>query len=249
MGGHDHATAVVLARAGSRGVPGKNVRPVAGKACIAWTIETALASRRVERVIVSSDDELALAAGERMGAEVHHRPQALASDHASVDAATRSAIKTLDAESAGPVALLYANVPVRPSDLIDRAIARLCETHADSVQSYVGVGKAHPWWQVRLDHVSGAVAPWEGDELFGGVYRRQDLPPAFVPDGGVLVVSRDALFHRVPGATEGPHRFQGVDRRGVTTRPGEVIDIDSEIDLRVAEAILAARAEDGRRVG
>ncbi|MEO0484106.1 MAG: acylneuraminate cytidylyltransferase family protein [Planctomycetota bacterium] len=249
-----NATAVVLARAGSKGLPGKNVREIAGKACIAWTIEQAMMAVSVGRVVVSSDDERALDIARRFGAVVHERSAEAASDSATVDAAAREALRAVDgdapneAHDGGPVALLYGNAPVRPDDLIDRAVALLRETGCDSVQSYCDVGKCHPWWQVRVDD-DGRVAPWEGEELFGGVYRRQDLPPAFVPDGGVIALTRAALFGQIDGATPGPHAFLGVDRRGVTTKPGEVVDIDTPIDLRVAEAVLSSRCEDARRVG
>jgi len=244
------ATAIVLARAGSKGLPGKNVREIAGKACIAWTIEQALASSRIGRVVVSSDEARALEIARALGARTHERSAEAASDGATVDEAAREALRAIDDEpaSGGPVVLLYGNVPVRPDDLIDRAAALLAETGCDSVQSYCDVGKCHPWWQVRVGG-DGRVAPWEGEELFGGVYRRQDLPPAFVPDGGVIALTRAALFGRVAGATPGPHAFLGVDRRGVTTKPGEVVDIDTPIDLRVAEAVLSSRAEDARRAG
>ena len=90
---------------------------------------------------------------------------------------------------------------------------------------------------------SGSVSPWEGDVLNHGVYRRQALPPAHIPDGGVLVVTRDALFHRVDGVEPGPHSFFGRDRRGVVTEEGAVVDIDAPIDLVVADALLRAHEE------
>jgi CMP-N-acetylneuraminic acid synthetase len=99
------------------------------------------------------------------------------------------------------------------------------------------VGKHHPWWTVRVD--DKGVRPWEGEVLYHGVYRRQDLPPAYVPDGGVVVVTRHSLLG---GEGGGPHAFLGVRRRGVTTREGEVIDIDSPLDLIVADAVLKENA-------
>jgi CMP-N-acetylneuraminic acid synthetase len=110
------------------------------------------------------------------------------------------------------------------------------------VQSYSPVGKHHPWWTARVSE-DGSVAPWEGEVLNHGVFRRQDLPGAHVPDGGVLAVTRRALFLDVPGVEPGPHAFFGRDRRGVLTGEGEVVDIDSRIDLLVADALLRERAE------
>ena len=81
------------------------------------------------------------------------------------------------------------------------------------------------------------VTPWQGDTLNGGIYRRQDLPEASIPDGGCLVVRATSLMNPL----EGPHGFLGADRRGVRTGEGEVIDIDTPIDLLVADAILNER--------
>ncbi len=234
------ATAIILARAGSRGVPGKNVAPVAGRPCIAWTIDDACSAANVARVCVSSDDDRALDVARSMGVETVERPESLADDDATVDDAARHAFEALGSPD-GPVVILYANVPVRPAGLIDRAIEMMGHTRADSVQSYAPVGKHHPWWTAKVDMMSGDVRPWEGEVLNRGVYRRQDLPAAYVPDGGVLVVTADALMRRV-GAPDGPHAFFGNNRRGVLTGEGEVVDIDSRIDLLVADAVLRERS-------
>lgn len=233
------ATAIILARAGSKGLPGKNVAPVAGIPCVIWTIEHALASETVSRVVVSSDDPAVLAIAKIWGVETIERPPELAHDTARIDDAARHAFAALG-EPEGPVVILYANVPARPNDLTDRAVRRLLETGCDSVQSYTGVGKHHPWWLARVDETTGAVRPWEGDVLNHGVFRRQDLPPALVPDGGVIACTPDALMLRLH-APEGPHAFFGLDRRGVITAEGEVVDIDSPADQLVAEAVLAGR--------
>lgn len=243
-----HAIALVLGRGGSKGLPRKNVLPVAGKPCLQWTIEAAQRARCVREVFVSSDDEELLDVALACGARAISRPADLASDTATVDAAARHAIVELEREAGAPlsadqpIVILYANVPVRPEGLIDRAVSKLIEQQADSVQSYASVGKYHPWWMARVDAASGAVRPWEGEVLNHGVYRRQDLPPAFVPDGGVIAVRREALMLEIPGVppTAGPHAFFGrEDRRcGVVNPEGGVVDIDSQIDLLVAEAML-----------
>jgi CMP-N,N'-diacetyllegionaminic acid synthase len=231
------AVAIILARSGSKGVPNKNVRPIAGRPCICWTIDAALQSERIERVVVSTDgDEIAHVA-KAAGAAVIRRPAELATDRASVDDAARHAVRQLET-SPEHVALLYANVPVRPAGLIDHALHTLDATGCDSVQSYTPVGKYHPWWTAVVDEDSGSVRSWEGGVLNHGVFRRQDLPPAHIPDGGVIALTRQALMLEIPDATPGPHAFFGADRRGVVTGEGQVVDIDSEVDLLVAESIL-----------
>ncbi len=232
------ALAIILARAGSKGLPGKNTACVGGRPCIAWTIDAAKASEGVSRVVITSDDARAQDIARSLGADAVDRPSELALDTATVDDAARHACESIG-WTQGPVVILYANVPVRPAGLIDGAIERLGQGF-DSVQSYAPVGKHHPWWTARLDD-QGAAHPWEGDVLNHGVYRRQDLPPAHIPDGGVLAVTREALLHQIEGVAPGPHAFLGAKRGGVVTGEGEVIDIDCRVDQLVADAILRER--------
>ena len=234
--------AIILARAGSKGLPGKNSREIAGKPCVQWTIEAALASEHVSRTVVSTDCPCVRACAASHGMEAIERPDDLAGDHATVDDAARHALGAQN-ESYDTIVLLYGNVPVRPTGLIDRAINVMVQAGCDSVQSYARVGKHHPWWMCRVDEASGAVEPWEGDVMHHGVYRRQDLPPAHVPDGGVLIVSRAALMLEIAGVAPGPHAFLGKARRGIITDEGDVIDIDTEIDAIVADAVLRTRAQ------
>jgi N-acylneuraminate cytidylyltransferase len=239
------AAVIILARAGSKGVPGKNVAPVAGKPCIAWTIEHAKAARRVTTIAVSSDDPQALEVAKAHQCELVHRPASLASDTARIDDAARHAAEQLASAGritpAQPLVILYANVPVRPAGLIDKVVDMLVQSRCDSVQSYQPVGKYHPWWTARLRD-DAQVMPWEGNVLNHGVFRRQDLPPAYVPDGAIIALTWQALFCQVDGATPGPHQFFGVDRRGVINPEGSVVDIDAKYDLLVADAILRERS-------
>lgn len=235
-----HTIAVILARAGSKGLPGKNRAPVAGRPCVEWTFEHVQAAQGIGRAGVSTDDPEIARLATRSGVEHWPRPEELASDTATVDAATRAALTQADEQAAVPgdaaVVMLYANVPVRPVGLIERALAVFHESRCDSVQSYAAVGKHHPTWTARVDG-QGRVLPWQGTQLFGGVYRRQDLEPAFVPDGGVIVVKRSCL-DAAKTEPQNPHAFLGQDHRAVTTQPGEVIDIDDEVDLAVADQLL-----------
>jgi N-acylneuraminate cytidylyltransferase len=240
-----NATGVILARAGSKGVPNKNVRLLAGRPCIEWTIDAARNAERVSTNAVSTDDAEGIGAiGARAGCIVIDRPPSLATDTARIDDAARHAIEALEAEGrrnpADPIVILYANVPVRPPDLIDRALALLADAACDSVQSYAPVGKNHPWWTAYLD-ADSRVQPWEGDVLNHNVFRRQDLPPALIPDAGVVALTRPALFLERAGDAS-PHAFLGRDPRAIVTGEGEVVDIDTEIDFIVADAILSRRA-------
>ncbi|MHC4946710.1 MAG: acylneuraminate cytidylyltransferase family protein [Planctomycetota bacterium] len=222
--------AVVVGRAGSRGLPGKNARPLGGRPMVAWTIDDARRADTVDRVVVSTDGADIAAATRAAGADVVDRPAALATDDAPVVAAVRHAVETLSSEAA-VVVVLYANVPVRPPGLVDEAVRVLRASGADSVQSYVPVGKHHPAWMVRLDDAGRVETDAPAPD------RRQDLPPLFLPDGGVIAVTRGSLL----GRGDHPHDFLGRDRRGIVTEPGAVVDVDTAADLEVAAARLRAR--------
>ena len=238
------ATAIILARGGSKGLPGKNHALVGGQPCIQWTIDAAKLANSVAQVVVSSDDPKILEIATSNNCVAVERPNELAHDTATIDNAARHAYETIGSPQ-GPILILYANVPVRPDGLLDDAISLLIETNCDSVQSYARVGKHHPWWTVKLNK-DGSVLPWEGDTLYHNCFRRQDLPAASVPDGGVIALTPEALMCTL-GAPDGPHAFLGNDRRGIQTIEGDVIDIDSRIDLLVADAILKERVAHAHR--
>lgn len=246
-------TAIIMGRGGSKGLPRKNLLDIAGQSCVVWTIRTARASRLIDKVVVSSDDAEMLALALEWGATAIKRPADLASDTARVDDAARHAVLTLEEsrptsraanDQQEQLVLLYANVPVRPEGCIDRAIELLITSGCDSVQSYQSVGKHHPWWTARVSD-NGQVAPWTGDVLNHGVFRRQDLPPAFLPDGAVIALTRRSLMLEVPGVVPGPHAFFGLDRRGIVNPEGSVVDIDTRADLLVAEAMLRIAGSGG----
>lgn len=222
------ACAVIIGRKGSKGLPGKNEILIAGRPMVHYSIEDSSNAACVGRMLVSTDSSDLAEAARDASVEVIDRPMELAGDTATVDAAVRHAVRTANITN-DIIIILYANVPIRPSDLIDRAFGRLNETGAHSVQSYCSVEKYHPFWMHRLN-ANDVIEPYVENHI----YRRQDLPELFIPDGGVIAVTRDALM---AGGAQ-PHSFLGTDRRGIRTNPGDVIDIDSAIDLAVAEATL-----------
>jgi CMP-N,N'-diacetyllegionaminic acid synthase len=235
---HERVLAVIIGRAGSKGLPGKNARLLAGRPMICHTIEDALAAETVDRVIVSTDGDAIAEAAESMDVQVVRRPAALASDTATVDSAVRHAVEAIDS-SAKIIVILYANVPLRPNDLVDRAVRELIATAADSVQSYSAVGKHHPFWMVTLDGEHRVK-----QHVTNTVYRRQDLPKLFLPNGGVIAVTRQSLFTVVEGQ---PHAFLGNDRRGITSLEGSVIDIDTITDFGMAETMIEEHRSEKHR--
>ncbi len=231
---------VILARAGSKGLPNKCARVLRGKPLIQYTMEHARCSQQLTAVVLSTDSVPARVLAREAEIEVVERPAELATDTATVDAAARHAVELWEAQNgatADVIALLYGNIAIRTVDLTDRAIEHLIETGADSVRSVAPVGVHHPDWLHRL----------EGDQMVqyrpNSIYRRQDLEPLYYHDGAAAVVTRAALF----GALEHPddhQAFLGSDRRALVQGEDEAVDIDEPRDLLWAEAMLRARAEE-----
>jgi N-acylneuraminate cytidylyltransferase len=243
-----HVTAIVIARGGSKGLPAKNLRPLLGRPMVAWSIDHAKAMRTVDLVALSTDDERIAEVGRAAGVRVILRPGILADDTARVDDVMRHAVEELEGRGdAGTknldiLVMLYGNVPVRRPGLLDTAVSVLATSGCDSVQSFVSVGKFHPWWTYRMDS-DGRVAFADDHK----VYRRQELPALYVPDAAAIVIRRDVLMESASRRTE-PHAFFGSDRRGIVQADDATIDVDTELDLLVAEAMLRRISDFGFRI-
>jgi len=237
--------AVIAARIGSKGLPRKNLCEVRGKPLVAWSVEDAMGSIYVDHVVLTTDDtDISDAAcdevakfreatdNERPSYHCYYRSHAESGDEAPVDAAARHGLDCWEIANdlqgkTKYVAILYGNVAYRPMGLIDQALLLLDKTGCDSVQSVYPVGKIHPLWMRTVDPVDGALRPYEPNS----VYRRQDLPPLYMIDGGALVMTRSCLYTVDPN---NPHAYLGYDRRAIITEPGQVMDIDTPEDLSLA---------------
>lgn len=181
--------AVIPARGGSKGVPGKNILPVGGRPLIGWTIAAARESVHVDRTIVSTDDEAIMAAARDEGGEIPYRRDSwLATDVAtSVDV-------VLDALERCPgydiVVLLQPTSPLRTASDIDAALKSMIDRQAPSCVSVCEAAE-HPWLMFREDgagRLGAYCAPPEEASL-----RRQDLPPVYVLNGAVYAVEAARL--------------------------------------------------------
>jgi CMP-N,N'-diacetyllegionaminic acid synthase len=216
---------LIPARGGSQGVPGKNLRPLAGRPLLAYTARDALAAG-LDRVVLSTDDEAIASVGRDLGLDVPFlRPGELATSEAPTLGVVRHALETLAAagDTYDAVCLLQPTSPVRAPGLIDQCLARLQETGADSVLTVRAVPlEFHPDWVYRL-------ADDDALALFSGapepVTRRQDLTPAYHRDGAVYVTRTEVVR---AGSLYG-QRVVGV----VATGP--CVNIDTEDDFRRAE--------------
>jgi len=228
---------VILARAGSKGLPDKCLRTLLGRPLIEYTFDHALASKMLTAIVFTTDSHPAKDLARKRGIATIDRPPSLASDTAQVDAAARHAVETWEASSGRrveAVALLYGNIPVRREGVIDRAVEHLERTGADSVRTLAPVSKQHPDWLHRL----------EDDRMFqyrpNGIYRRQDLELLYYHDGAVAVVRRAALFDALETPDNG-QAFLGKDRRAIVGTCEDTVDVDEPIDLYIAQAVLTAR--------
>ncbi len=224
--------ALIPARGGSKGVPGKNIQPVGGRPLLAWTIAAAQASAYVDRTILSSDDPAIMAVARDCGCDVpFQRTAELATDTAtSVDVA-------LDALDRIPgydiLVLLQPTSPLRTAADIDAALDLLVRTGAPGCAS-VCEAADHPWLTFGRD-AEGRLRPFcplpEGVSL-----RRQDLPPAYVLNGAVYAVRTDELRAR--------RAFFEPDQTVPLVMPIEKsLDVDTWSDIRRADEILSRPAD------
>lgn len=219
--------AVIPARGGSKGLPRKNILDLGGRPLIGWTIEAALRSGAVTRVVVSTDDEEIADIARREGADVPFLRPA----HLSGDTATSAGVMTHALENVGGFAtavLLQPTSPFRTGGDIDAACALLVQTGASSCTSvchatespylmfYSGEGS-------RLERVIG---PHVDKNM-----RRQDLRPVVLLNGAIYVVRVKTFLD--------DHSFIHDDTAGYVM-PGErSIDIDTAQDLQLAADTLA----------
>lgn len=221
---------VITARGGSRGLPGKNLRLLAGRPLIAWTIAAAQASIFIDRLIVSSNDEAIIQAARDEGCEAPFRRAPALSD----DQATSMDV-VLDAADRVPgydiIALLQPTSPLRTTADIDGALELM---HAEKASSVLSVCKAacHPWLIFGRDARSRLRTFAPRPE--GAGTRRQDMPPAYQVNGAVYAADlawlrRERVFFRA-GETAA---FEMPVERSV--------DIDTLEDFQAAEGAYGSR--------
>lgn len=222
----DKTIAIIPARGGSKGIPGKNIRAVAGSPLISWTIRAALKASSISRVIVSTDDDEIAAVALAEHAEVVRRPQELADDNASSEAALLHVLETLHdrGEKESPaIAFLQCTSPLTlPAD-IDGTVAAVLRDNADCAFT---AARTHRFlW--RYDEHGNATGI---NHEVAKRQRRQDRAREFVETGAVYAM-------RTSGFRSAKHRFFG--RVAIyevpTTRSLEVDDPD---DLLLADFLL-----------
>lgn len=226
---------VVPARGGSKGLPGKNLRPLAGLPLIVHTLNAALDCPAVERVIVSTDDDEIIRVSRGVaGVEVpFRRPPHLATDDASaLDTYLHVADSLGISEAVTPseICVLLPTSPLRASDDISAAIELYRRNEAQSVIS-VTEAKPAEWLQkMGQDGRLQRVVPNKQ------IDNRQGYAPVFLPNGSIYVFDVEIL--RRTRDYYGPRTF------GYPMPPERAVDIDSEADFLAAEALMTERVRD-----
>jgi CMP-N-acetylneuraminic acid synthetase len=224
---------LIPARGGSKGVPGKNTRLLAGRPLLAYTAAAAIDSGVLDRVILSTDAADIADCGRRAGLEVPFmRPADLAQDTTPMLPVIEHAVETLarDGWVADAVVLLQPTSPLRTARHIRAAVDLLRSTNADSVVSVVAVPPhLSPDYVMRIE--GERLRPFlpEGER----VTRRQDARPAYSRDGTVYAFRTGTL-----------RRFgsiYGDDCRPLLVDAAESLSIDTEADWAAAERALAGR--------
>jgi CMP-N,N'-diacetyllegionaminic acid synthase len=218
------ATALIPARGGSKGIPGKNLCLLAGVPLIAHAIAGARAARRIDRVVVSTDCPRIAEEARARGAEVPFlRPAELARDETPMLPVVEHAYRALSA--LGPpvraLALLQPTSPFLRPESIDRAVERFQKSEARVLKAVRRV-REHPAWMLVQ----------RGESLFpyldGPVRRRQELPPLFIPCG--------ALYLYRPDYLESPREEEPA--AWLELEWPESLDIDEPRDLELAQWVL-----------
>ena len=217
--------AVLPARAGSKGIPGKNLKAIAGKPLLAWSIETALACGRLSDVVVSSDGDELLALAGRWGAAALRRPAALATDAAATEPTLVHAVQWLESAGRRPdaVVLLQPTSPLRRAGTLDKALDLFEKSGADSLLT---VCESHAFF-------------WKNPAAPEALYdfrhrpRRQDIPAAdrWYRENGSIYVTRTDVLLRENNRLGGRIALLPVSEE-------ESVEIDSEADFAIVEKLL-----------
>lgn len=218
--------AIIPARGGSKGVSQKNIRIVAGKPLIAWTIEEARKSHFIDRIILSSEDPEIMEMARTWGCEVPFiRPAELARDDTPGVAPVLHAIGALQ-ERYDYVVMLQPTSPLREVGDIDGCIKTCLESAAPACVSVTEPCKS-PFWMYTVDG-DGKMKPFV--ETAEKYTRRQDLPEVYALDGAVYVAECSWL--------EINRTFVTSDTRAYRMPRERSVDIDTELDMICAESLL-----------
>ena len=221
--------AIIPARGGSKGLPGKNIKELNGKPLIAYTIEAAKKSKYIDRVVISTDDKEIADTSKTYGGEIPClRPDELSKDNSpTIDCVIHMLNYLKEKESYVPeyVALLQCTSPLRDYNHLNEAIEKLIKTKKDAIVS-VCEAEVNPYW----------TNVFEGDDLKyfieegRKITRRQDLPKVYRGNGAFYIVKTSVL---ITERTVEPENLTGYIMSNEAS-----IDIDTIMDFKIAEIMI-----------
>lgn len=219
--------AIIPARGGSKRVPKKNIKSLNGKPLIYYSINSALQSQYIDKVIVSTDNEEIKDVSIRFGAEIVERPNNLAEDESSTIDVVFHVLDTLKENSYDPtlIILIQPTSPLRDNEDIDKAIELFLKSKCDILMS-VCETKHPPYWCFKLEE--GLLKP-----IFDNKYlsmRSQDLNKTYQPNGAIFIARPKDLNRNKSFYSENTIPYIMPLEKSV--------DIDDEFDFMIAEFLM-----------
>jgi len=217
--------ALISARGGSKGIPRKNIKPLAGKSLIGWTIDAARQSSYIDRIVVTTEDDEIASLSRELGADVPFmRPPELAADDTPGIAPVLHAVDQLpDFEW---VLLLQPTSPLRTQADID-GIWEFCMAHGAPSAVSLSDASKHPYWMYRRD-TSHRLQPLIADRP--NVTCRQDLPKAYAVNGALYLAKTNWL--------QKTGEFITSETLGYLMPSERSIDLDTHMDWKLAECLI-----------
>ena len=217
--------AIIPARGGSKRLPRKNILDLCGKPLISWSIEAALKSKYISKVVVSSDDEEILNISSNFGADIIKRPYELANDTATTFDTVKHTIDNF--ENYDYIVLLQPTSPLRNEKHIDEAIELLEEKQADAIVSVCEMDHS-PLWSNTLPE-DGNMRGFLREEILNK--RSQDLEKYYRLNGAVYICKTDKLLENKSFFLKDNIFAYIMDKKNS-------IDIDEEIDFEIAKVLI-----------
>ena len=226
------AMALVPARAGSRRLPGKNLRLIHGRSLVCWAVEHGLMAENVIRVAVSTEDGEIAAEARNAGASLISRPPELASDDTGMIDVALHAAETLELDDSDLMVVLQPTSPLRLVSDVETCVSKVAQGGYGSAIS-VTPARVHPYKMLEVRDAD-ALTPFMGIEPFRATEGHPAMAPmALQPNGAVFVV-------RV-GTLRAVRSFYAAPCYGHVMPPERSVDIDYGPDLRLAEVLMEER--------
>ena len=226
----------IFARGGSKGIPNKNIRPLAGKPLIAYAIETARQSQYIDRVIVSTDDESIAEIAQKFGAEVPFmRPKELAQDNSPEILSWRHAIQILKEQDTSRKLDVFVSIPptapLRTVEDIDNCINCFLKSEVDVVITVKKTSRHPSFNMVFLDKDKRPRLALPMDKY---MTHRQSIDPVYDVTTVAYVARPEFVLNAVSSVYEG-------NLKAVLIPEERAVDIDSELDFQFAEYLMTNR--------